>query len=65
MRTEKYREYLQEQGMTGDEIEKRQRIIGDFINFLTAPVWAMVLLQLGKPRWRNMPGRSSLKGVIL
>ena len=33
MRTEEYREFLQKQGMTGDEIEKRQMIVGDFINF--------------------------------
>jgi hypothetical protein len=31
MRTEAYRKHLQEQGMTVDEIEKRQMIIADFI----------------------------------
>jgi hypothetical protein len=37
MRTEAYREHLLEQGVTGDEIEKRLMIIRDFANNFTDP----------------------------
>jgi len=37
MRTEEYREYLSQQGVTGDEIERRLMIIGDFIDYFKDP----------------------------
>jgi hypothetical protein len=67
MRTEEYRDHLHEQGVTGDEIEKRQMIIGDFISFLTDPGLGGDTATAGKAEVEKyarkliMQGRNSLE----